>query len=93
MSTITWITPKGNLGIVSESQFYSKILEAVSNLEDFKKIVYKNNEFSHLSLEQISPIVQRKIPFHLEELRIENCKIEKDVTLKLIKILNDKSYI
>lgn len=46
-----------------------------------------------MSLERISPIIQRKIPFHLEELRIENCKIEKDVTLKLIKILNEKSYI
>ena len=46
-----------------------------------------------MSLEQISPIIQRKIPFHLEELRIENCKIEKDVTLKLLKILNEKSYI
>jgi hypothetical protein len=33
MSTITWITPKGNLGIVSESQFYSKILEAVDSDE------------------------------------------------------------
>ena len=65
----------------------------MQNLEDFKKIVYKNNEFSHLSLEKIFPIIQRKIPFHLEELRIENCRIEKDVTLKLIKILNEKSYI
>jgi hypothetical protein len=33
MSTITWATPKGNLGIVPESQYYSKILEAVDSDE------------------------------------------------------------
>ena len=35
----------------------------------------------------------KKFPFHLEELRIENCKIEKEVTIQLIRILNEKSYI
>ena len=30
---------------------FSKILEAIKNLDDFKKIVYKNNEFSYMSLD------------------------------------------
>lgn len=29
-------------------------------------------------------ILKKKIPFHLEQLTIENCKIEKEVTRQLL---------
>ena len=37
-------------------------------------------------------ILQRGIPNHLEELRIENCKIDASTTKKLIEYLNIRCY-
>jgi hypothetical protein len=42
------------------------IIQACLNLTDFKSIVYKANTFGQESLEKIAPLLERKIPNHLE---------------------------
>lgn len=36
--------------------------------------------FKQESLDSLHPILMKKIPNHLEELRIENCKMGEDIT-------------
>lgn len=67
---------------------FSSILYGINKLKDFKKIVYRKNVFLHESLKQIEPILQKKIPNHLEELRIENCMIESQVVRQLLEMMN-----
>lgn len=45
------------------------------------------------SLNQIQPLLVKKIPNHLEELRLENCKISTDITMQLLEVLNQRCYI
>ena len=55
---------------------FSAILRGIQKLKDFKKIIYKYNQFHTESLYELTPILQKAIPNHLEELRIENCNIQ-----------------
>lgn len=80
-----------NCGI-DDTEFAS-ILEGIQKLQDFKKIIYKYNVFEGMSLHNLIPLFQRKIPNHLEELRIENCKMSQEVTLNLIESIAEKSYL
>jgi len=66
----------------------SAILKGVLKLKDFKKIIYRYNVFAELSLNQLRILMARKIPNELEELRIENCKIEPAITSHLIEVIN-----
>jgi hypothetical protein len=54
---------------------FAEILMGIQKLKDFKKIIYRYNSFDEESLKEIEPILQSKIPNHLEELRIENCNM------------------
>ena len=62
-------------------------------MRDFKKIVYRYNTFHWKSLKELTNILTRKIPNQLEELRIENCKIEPSLTTALLEALNEKCYL
>ena len=59
---------------------FAAILGAVKKLKDFKKIIYRRNCFHTESLAAIQELFERKIPNHLEELRIENCQIKDNIT-------------
>ena len=67
-----------NCGI--DDQEFAAILNGIYKLKGFNKIVYRYNTFGKKSLEVISRILKKKPPNHLEEIRIENCKIEPTVT-------------
>lgn len=44
-------------------------------------------------MERLRPLLQRKIPNHLEELRIENCKMGEEITRGLLTTLLERCYI
>jgi len=44
-------------------------------------------------LEAIRPIVEKRSPNHLEELRIEKCKMGSNICGKLIDMLNERSFL
>jgi|TARA_B110000285_G_C14790675_1_gene452888 hypothetical protein len=60
-----------NCGIDDEE--FAAMLQGLEVLKDFKKIIYRYNAFGHMSLKNLKPLLEKKIPNHLEELRIENC--------------------
>ena len=80
-----------NCGIDDEEM--AAILNGILKLKDFKKIIYRQNTFAELSLEKLWKILLRKIPNNLEELRIENCKIERTITSELIDKINHRCYL
>ena len=41
------------------------MLEGLNNLKDFKKIIYRYNEFGQMSLRGLKPLLHKKIPNHL----------------------------
>jgi hypothetical protein len=61
---------------------------------DFKSVVYKHNIFGDFSLNVLPLLLQRRIPFHLEQLVISNCKITLSVSSRLVDLLTSKlNYI
>ena len=78
-----------NCGIDDDE--FAAMLEGIKQLKDFKKIIYKRNTFHKKSVLAIKDLFQRNIPNHLEELRIENCKMEPTVSEDLIKYIHEKN--
>ena len=56
-------------------------------MPNFKKIIYRRNTFGKKALAEIEDLLFRKKPNHLEELRIEACKIDPAVTRGLLQVL------
>ena len=54
---------------------FSKILDGLSQLPDLKSIVYRRNGFTRDSLQSLQEAFTRKVPFHLEELKLIDLKI------------------
>ena len=52
---------------------FSHILEGLAKLKDFKSIIYKMNAFSDLSLEKLRPILLKRLPFQLDEIKLIDC--------------------
>ena len=80
-----------NCGIDDEE--FATILRGLHKLTDFKKIIYRYNAFDELSMSALCPILHRRFPNHLEELRIENCNISGEVMRELMSDINHKSYL
>ena len=80
-----------NCGVDDEE--FSTLLSGVKQLHDFKKIIYRYNVFSERSLAEIEGLLVRRIPQHLEELRIENCKIEISVVERLLELIDKNSFL
>ena len=54
---------------------FATILKGLVLIKDFKSIIYKHNELNSLSIERLRPIFIKKVPNHLIELQIVDCKI------------------
>ena len=62
----------------------SQLLDAFAQFKDFKSIIYRRNELAELSLEGLKKLLAKKVPYHLQELRISNCRLSPRITSKLI---------
>ena len=80
-----------NCGI--QDNEFAQILQGVSHHDDFKSIVYIRNGFGQQSLDALKPLFKKKIPFHLNEVRIANCKISIGIYSQLLQTINQKSYL
>ena len=80
-----------NCGIDDEE--FAAILRGILKLKDFKKIIYRYNTVHTHSLRWLTELLERKIPNHLEELRIENCKIEPSIATELVEAIAQKCYL
>ena len=77
---------------VDDSEF-ATILNGLKSMTDFKKIIYRYNVFHKESLDALAGLLEKKIPNHLEELRIENCKSDTNIIRGLLHLLNQRCMI
>ena len=54
---------------------FAMILEGLAKLNDFKSIVYKMNGINLNAIRHLEPLFEKRIPHHLEELKIIDCKM------------------
>ena len=69
------------------------ILEGLAHLKDFKSIIYKMNTVNSLSLQKMVPIFEKRLPMHLEELKLIDCKINATLIAELMTSLLEKSQL
>lgn len=74
---------------------FSHILEGIERLHDIKAIVYNNNnEFGVASALALGPLIKGKMmPYHLEELRLVNCKISQKALNLVFDALLDRNFV
>ena len=76
-----------NCGVDDEE--FASILEGVERLRDFKSIVYKANIFGEKSLLSLRPLLLKRLPNHLEELNLIDCRIHSSLLNRLVDLLNE----
>lgn len=65
-----------------------EILKSICSLTVFKRIVIKNNEItSNVSLGYLKELLERKPDYHLEELRLNNCKLGGSFVETLLDVI------
>ncbi|CDW89852.1 UNKNOWN [Stylonychia lemnae] len=77
---------------IKDEQF-KDMLEGLNYVTDLKSIIYKSNEFGSKSLKMLKPLIAKSLPYHLEELRIINCKISSTTTDELLNCLYDRCFL
>ena len=71
----------------------ANLLQAFVQFKDFKSIIYRKNDLQEESLEELKILLRKGIPYHLQELRISNCKLTPVVTSMLIEAIIVKSFL
>ena len=67
-----------NCGI--EDAEFALILAACSQLKDFKSIVYVRNQLGEKSIDSIHGLLEKRIPNHLEEVKVVDCRMTLPVS-------------
>lgn len=62
-------------------------------MKDFKSLIYKQNEMNELSIERLAPILEKRLPYHLFELKIVDCRINSTQITILMNLLVQKSQL
>ena len=66
---------------------FSDILSGLACLKDFKSIIYRMNTFGDLSLAKMRPLMEKRIPYNLEELKLIDCQMTGSHVSRLIELL------
>ena len=80
-----------NCGIDDEEM--SLMVQAFFKFKDFKSIIYRQNDLQENSVESLRHLLSKGIPYHLQELRISNCKLIPKVTTDLIDAIAEKCFL
>ena len=80
-----------NCGISDPS--FAAILRGVSQLRDFKSIVYKLNQFGTESVQALRPLFEKNVPFHLEQLKLVDLKTTTKAIEDLLKLMHELCYL
>lgn len=76
-----------------DDQNFATILKGLQNMPDVKSIIYKRDVFDEHSLEAINPLFKKRLPNHLEELKLEDLSITKPVLNSLLDSINTRSQL
>lgn len=52
---------------------FADILRGLNEIRDFKSIIYKMNLINEQSLAQLKPLLEKRLPNHLNEIKIIDC--------------------
>lgn len=66
---------------------FSEILKGLHQIKDFKSIVYKMNAFSEQSVLNLRPLLLKRLPNHLEEIKLIDCQMNGSSISALIDVL------
>lgn len=59
----------------------------MSKLRDFKSLIYKQNAINLHSLNVLKPVLAKRLPHHLEEIKLIDCKVSPGMIAKLMENL------
>ena len=62
-----------NCGIDGDE--FAEILKGLNALKDVKSIIYKMNHINANSIKNLLPILEKRLPNHLQELKLIDCQI------------------
>lgn len=63
-------------------------------MKDFKSIIYKRNKLGPKSLATLPGLLNKTVPFHLDELKLIDIKAKYNLVDELIKIIsNEHCYL
>ena len=60
-------------------------------LRDFKSLIYKQNTINLHSLDVLKPVLAKRLPHHLEEIKLIDCKVSPGMIAKLMDNLRELS--
>lgn len=80
-----------NCGINGDS--FAIILDGVRNLKDFKAFTLRLSPINSLTIDKLTPLLERRIPHHLEELNFIDCRISSTLIEQLIDTMMKQSQI
>lgn len=80
-----------NCGITGD--LLAQIIDGMVKLRDFKSLIYKQNSINQRSLDSLMPVFMRRIPHHMEELKLIDCKVSPTLIIKLMDTLLEQSLI
>ena len=63
----------------------------MAKLRDFKSLIYKQNTINLHSLEVLRPVLEKRLPHHLEEIKLIDCKVSPGMIARLLENLNETS--
>ena len=80
-----------NCGISGDH--FAEIIQGMSKLRDFKSLIYIKSAVNFASLAALKPVLEKRLPFNLEELKLIDCKISAAQIFKLMEDLLESSQI
>ena len=80
-----------NCGISGDN--FATILEGLIKVKDFKSVIYKHNELNSRSIEKLGPLFWRRVPHHLTELHIIDCKIHPVALEELFDLMLGPCFV
>lgn len=80
-----------NCGISGDQ--FAEILKGLKKLRDFKSLVYIKNSINSASLTALKPLLEKRLPYHLQELKLIDCKIQAAQICQLMDDLLELSQI
>ena len=63
-----------NCGISGDQ--FAEILKGMSKLRDFKSLIYRQDAVNAASINALKPVFEKRLPHHLEEIKLIDCKIQ-----------------
>ena len=60
---------------------------------DFKAFICKANTLNFMTIDRLSPLLHRRLPHHIEELSLIDCKLGTTLVEYLMESLVERSYL